>query len=167
MCAICSLFCEVVQWNIEIGMKGLTLASSPVPLHPSTAVLWAFPVASLLASRLSAAISPPALLLLERPHGASCLHLWLRVNWGLSEKKRRHDAGLRKSTCPLYLLWPSGVHPKRQGGQGRCMCLLPGVPSQGCEKQLFQDALLIAQAWHNPALKATEEIAHFRVVVAA
>lgn len=105
-----------------------------------------FPAASLLASRLSAAVSPPALLLLECPHGASCLPLWVRLNWGLSEKKSRHDAGLRKSARPLYLLCPRGVPPKRQEGQGRCMWLLPAVPPQGSEKQLFQDALLIAQA---------------------
>ena len=166
MCAICSLFCKVLQRNVEFGVKGLSSASSPVPLHPSRAVLWALPRASLPASRLSEAISPPTLLLLECAHGASWLHLWVWVNWELSEKKT-HDARLRKSMCPLYLLWPNVVYPERQWRQAQCMCLLPGVPPQGSEKQLFREALLIAQSSHNAALKAKEEITHFRVVVAA
>lgn len=151
MCAVCWLSCTGLQWQIEIGMKGFSSAPSPVPWYPSTAALsplWT----SLVAPRLSEAISPLALGFLECPCGASWLHLWVWVNWELSEKSS-HDAKLRNSTCPVYLLWPTVVYPGRQESQGQHKYLLPGVPPQGSEEQLFQ-AFLIAQPGPNPALKA-------------
>lgn len=140
MYASCSLLYKVLQWHIEMGVRGPSLAASLIPLHATTA---------------SVSTDLPAGLEVFR------IHLWTWVKWALREKTwcqtvEKHKS-VTSSVVQCSLFWKA-----IETGPVSLFFLAPGPG-----KHPLQEAFLIVQSWPNPALKCTEGITLSRVVVAA